>query len=100
MINLAYYVNAIKNGKEVVCIQEFCEYDNLAEVETITMEWKHNSGVVIRCTNELETTLHPNSFCPECWIYWEVIDSAGQDIRPMKKNLYNVCQESFWLNMN
>jgi hypothetical protein len=47
MINLAYYVNAIKNGKEVICIQESCECDDLAEVETITMEWRHDSGVVI-----------------------------------------------------
>ncbi|MEG0868952.1 MAG: hypothetical protein RSG77_18120, partial [Hafnia sp.] len=95
MIELAHYVNAIKNGKEVICIQESCECDDLAEVETITMEWRHDSGVVIRCTNELEATQYPNNVCPECWICWEVIDSAGQDIRPMKKNFYNVCQESF-----
>ena len=100
MIDLAYYVNAIKSGKEVICIQESCECDDLAEVETITMEWRHDSGVVIRCTNELEATQHPNDVCPECWICWEVIDAAGQEIRPMKKNFYNVCQESFWLSMN
>jgi len=79
MVDLAYYVNAIKNGKEVICIQEQWVQDNLAEVETIAMEWLHDSGVVIRCTK---------------------IDAAGQEIRPMKKNFYNVCQESFWLSMN
>lgn len=100
MIDLAYYVNAIKNGKEVICIQEQWVQDDLAEVETIAMEWLHDSGVVIRCTNELEAIQHPNDVCPECWICWEVIDAAGQEIRPMKKNFHNVCQESFWLSMN
>lgn len=100
MIDLAYYVSAIKNGKEAICIQEQWVQDDLAEVETITMEWLHDSGVVIRCTNELEAIQHPNDVCPECWICWEVIDAAGQEIRPMKKNFHNVCQESFWLSMN
>ncbi|EMO1984860.1 hypothetical protein [Citrobacter freundii] len=100
MINLAYYVNAIKNGKEVIFIQEHWEQDDLAQVETVSMEWLHDSGVMIRCTNELEAIQGAHNVCPECWICWEVIDAAGQEIRPMKKSFYNVCQESFWLSMN
>lgn len=100
MINLAYYVKSIKNEEEVSCIKESRKRDDSAEVESIAMEWLHDSGVVIRCTHELEIIPHTNNVCPECWICWEVIDSAGQEIRPMKKNFYNACQESFWLNMN
>ncbi len=83
-----------------MCIQESRESDDLAEVETVTKEWLHDSGVVIRCTNELEAIQHPNTVCPERWICWEVIDTAGKEIRPLKKNFHNICQESFWLNMN
>lgn len=99
MIDLAYYVNAIKNRKGVICIQESRERDDSAEVETIATEWLHDSGVVIRCTNEFEIMQHINNVCPECWICWEVIEPAGQEIRPMKKNFHNACQESFWLSM-
>lgn len=100
MIDLRYYVSAIKNGRKVSCIQENRGKDDLAEVETISMVWLYESGVVIRYTNELEVMQSPANVCPECWICWEVIYAAGQDIRPMKKQFHNACQESFWLKMN
>ncbi|BDT23963.1 hypothetical protein CF204P1_26860 [Citrobacter freundii] len=100
MIDLRYYVNAIKNGKEINCIQESWEKDDLAEVESVSKVWLHESGVVIGYTNELEAMKSPANVCPECWICWEVIDAAGQDIRPMKKQFHNVCQESYWLKLN
>ena len=37
--------------------------------------------------------------CPECWIDWQVIDAAGQEVNPMRKQFYNLCQQSFWLAM-
>lgn len=99
MIDLRYYVNAIKNREKVNCIQESRETDDLAEVETLSKVWLHESGVIIRYTNEREAMQSSADVCPECWICWEVTEAAGQNISPMKKQFHNVCQESFWLKM-
>ncbi|NDO80029.1 hypothetical protein CJP72_04320 [Citrobacter sp. NCU1] len=99
MVDLRYYINAIKNEEKVSCLQERRVKDDLAEVATITRAWLHESGVIIRYINELEEIQPAAEVCPECWICWEVIEAAGQDIRPMKKQFHNVCQESFWLKM-
>ena len=48
---------------------------------------------------ELEIAQQDSASCPECWIDWQVIDAAGQEINPMRKQFYNLCQQSFWLAM-
>ncbi|GKP95312.1 hypothetical protein NUKP71_46070 [Klebsiella quasipneumoniae] len=48
---------------------------------------------------ELELPQQDAASCPECWIDWLVIDSAGLEVKPMRKQFYNLCQQSFWLAM-
>lgn len=100
MNNLAGYINAIKNGKNVICIEEVWSKDELAEIEIVYMSWLHDSGVVISYSCENEIVQHSLDSCPECCIKWRVVDAADQDISPMEKTFRNVCQESYWLKMN
>lgn len=55
--------------------------------------------VVIQHRYELELPQQDAASCPECWIDWLVIDSAGTEVKPMRKQFYNLCQQSFWLAM-
>ncbi|SXC97382.1 Uncharacterised protein [Klebsiella quasipneumoniae] len=48
---------------------------------------------------ELELPQQDAASCPECWIDWLVIDSAGLEVKPMRKQFYNLCQQTFWLAM-
>ncbi|MCS6038871.1 hypothetical protein LNP20_09385 [Klebsiella pneumoniae subsp. pneumoniae] len=73
--------------------------DNEAEAEWEIARWRHRSGVVIQRRYELEIAQQDGASCPECWIDWQVIDAAGQEINPMRKQFYNLCQQSFWLAM-
>lgn len=100
MDNLADYVNAIKNGKNVICIEELWNRDDLAEVEISHMTWRHDSGVVISCICENELVQPLSDICPECCIKWGIVDAAGRDIRPREKTFRSKCQESYWLKMN
>ena len=100
MSNLADYVNAIKIGKNVICIEDVSKRDDMAEVEIINKTWLHDSGVVIRYSRENELVINSSSSCPECSIRWHVVDAAGQDIRPLEKTFHNACQESYWLKVN
>ena len=54
-------------------------------------------GDPARCA--LEIAQQDSASCPECWIDWQVIDAADQEINPMRKQFYNLCQQSFWLAM-
>ena len=98
--NLADYVNAIKIGINVICIEDVSKRDDMAEVEIINKTWLHDSGVVIRCSRENELVKYSSNACPECSIRWHVVDAAGQDIRPLEKTFHNACQESYWLKVN
>ncbi len=73
--------------------------DNEAEAEWEIARWRHRSGVVIQRRYELEIAQQDSASCPECWIDWQVIDAAGQEVNPMRKQFYNLCQQSFWLAM-
>lgn len=92
MSNLADYVNAIKIGKNVICIEDVSKRDDMAEVEIINKTWLHDSGVVIRYSRENELVKYSSNACPECSIRWHVVDAAGQDIRPLEKTFHNACR--------
>lgn len=100
MSNLADYINAIKNEKNVICIEDVRERDDMAEVEISNMAWLHDSGVVIGCIRENECVQHSSEICPECCIKWKILDAAGRVIRPLEKTFHSACQESYWLKMN
>lgn len=55
--------------------------------------------MMIQHRYELELPQQDAASCPECWIEWQVIDSAGLVVQPMRKQFYNLCQQSFWLAM-
>ncbi|HDG7905232.1 MULTISPECIES: hypothetical protein [Klebsiella] len=55
--------------------------------------------MMIQHRYELELPQQDAASCPECWIDWLVIDSAGLEVKPMRKQFYNLCQQSFWLAM-
>ncbi|EPI0663426.1 hypothetical protein [Klebsiella quasipneumoniae] len=55
--------------------------------------------MMIQHRYELELPQQDAASCPECWIDWLVIDSAGLEVKPMRKQFYNLCQQTFWLAM-
>lgn len=55
--------------------------------------------MMIQHRYELELPQQDAASCPECWIEWQVIDNAGLAVQPMRKQFYNLCQQSFWLAM-
>ncbi|UMX57698.1 hypothetical protein MJ524_13535 [Escherichia coli] len=66
------------------------EQDNEAEAEWEIARWRHRLEVVIQRRYELEIAQQDSASCPECWIDWQVIDAAGQEINPMRKQFYNL----------
>lgn len=98
-MELASLVRDILRQRHVERLAQHREQDNEAEVEWEIARWRHRSGVVIQRRYELEIAQQDSTSCPECWIDWQVIDAAGQEINPMRKQFYNLCQQSFWLAM-
>ncbi|ABV38669.1 conserved hypothetical protein [Shewanella sediminis HAW-EB3] len=69
------------------------------EVSEYEATYHYDNGVVIR--HKIERDSAPSELqCEECWISYEVLDSAGQEIEPFRKTFYNSCQEEFWLKMH
>ncbi|MFV6639990.1 hypothetical protein ACNPIO_17455 [Klebsiella pneumoniae] len=98
-MELASLVRDILRQRHVEGLAQHREQDNEAEAEWEIARWRHRSGVVIQRRYELEIAQQDSTSCPECWIDWQVIDAAGQEINPMRKQFYNLCQQSFWLAM-
>lgn len=98
-MELASLVRDILRQRHVERLAQHREQDNEAEAEWEIARWRHRSGVVIQRRYELEIAQQDSASCPECWIDWQVIDAAGQEINPMRKQFYNLCQQSFWLAM-
>jgi len=68
------------------------------EVSEYEATYRYDNGVMIR--HKVERDNAPCELvCEECWISYEVLDSAGQEIKPFRKTFYNSCQEAFWLKM-
>ncbi|AVG05630.1 TPA: hypothetical protein ACYU8D_004510 [Klebsiella pneumoniae] len=98
-MELASLVRDILRQRHVERLAQHREQDNEAEAEWEIARWRHRSGVVIQRRYELESAQQDSASCPECWIDWQVIDAAGQEVNPMRKQFYNLCQQSFWLAM-
>lgn len=72
--------------------------DGDIEVSEYEATYHYDNGVMIR--HKIERDNAPSELlCEECWISYEVLDSAGQAIKPVRKTFYNSCQEDFWLKM-
>lgn len=99
MMELASLVRDILRQQHVEQLAQHREKDHEAEAEWQIARWRHRSGVVIQHRYELELPQQDAASCPECWIEWQVIDSAGLVVQPMRKQFYNLCQQSFWLAM-
>jgi len=69
------------------------------EVSEYVATYRYDNGVVIR--HKVERDSAPSELvCEECWISYEVLDFAGQEIKPFRKTFYNSCQEAFWVKMH
>ncbi len=103
MNTLYTYIKAIKNQQSGVSIthqhaKAHSYMDDGVEVSESVTTYHYDNGVVIRCRVERDN--YPTELaCEECWISYEVIESAQQSIRPSRKVFHNACQESFWLKM-
>ncbi|HCF8019167.1 hypothetical protein PGO03_19575 [Klebsiella aerogenes] len=98
---LAKYINmALLDSEPSATCQSETERDELSEVVKITSTWTFPDGVVIQCIREDELFQESVNQCPECWINWTVIESAGFPILPRQKNFFNFCQQRFWLRKN
>lgn len=98
---LARYISQIANQEgsyQLLSTQNFL--DNLTEITRVTHTWLFSDGVILKCTEEIETEFYDNDAqCPEHWIIWEIIESNSKPISPCKKEFFNLCQQSFWLKM-
>ncbi|HCB0567003.1 hypothetical protein [Klebsiella quasipneumoniae] len=99
MMELASLVRDILRQQHVEQLAQHREQDHEAEAEWQIARWRHHSGVVIEHRYELELPQQDAASCPECWIEWQVIDNVGLAVQPMRKQFYNLCQQSFWLAM-
>ncbi|MCE9840868.1 hypothetical protein GWJ01_06850 [Proteus sp. G2618] len=74
--------------------------DELTEITRATHTWLFPDGIVLKCTEEIETEHYDNDAqCPEHWITWEIVESNNKPISPYRKEFFNLCQQSFWLKM-
>ncbi|WP_193014576.1 MULTISPECIES: hypothetical protein [Gammaproteobacteria] len=98
---LAKYISQIVNQEEgyQILSSHKCR-DDLTEIIRATQAWLFNDGVILKCTEEIETEHYDNDTqCPECWITWEIIESNNKYISPYRKEFFNLCQQKFWLKM-
>lgn len=104
MHSLASYIRAIHALPSPVSIsdaqveeQQRCE--DGVEIHSCEALYRFDNGVRLR--QHCERDLLPSSgACEECWIGYEVLDSAGREISPRYKHFVNACQERFWLRMH
>lgn len=98
---LAKYISQIVNQEDsyqILSTQNFL--DNLTEITRVTHTWLFPDGVILKCTEEIETEHYDNDAqCPEHWITWEIVESNNKPISPCRKEFFNLCQQSFWLKM-
>lgn len=98
---LAKYISQIVNQEDnyqILSTQKF--WDNLAEITRATHSWLFPDGVILKCTEEIETEFYDNDAqCPEHWITWEIVESNNKIISPCRKEFFNLCQQNFWLKM-
>ncbi|MCW8330944.1 hypothetical protein MD588_19300 [Photobacterium sp. SDRW27] len=103
MNTLFTYIKAIhKQETDVPIIEQQTKTnrypDGDIEVSEKETTYYYENGVVIRYKIERDNA--PSELlCEECWISYEVVDSAQQDIKPRRKTFHNTCQETFWLRM-
>ncbi|SQI35644.1 Uncharacterised protein [Leminorella richardii] len=72
------------------------------KVDVCEETYRFCDGVVLRRLIEIDdvcAALESEGVCAECWISYEVLDSAGIDIQPKCKVFSNTCQMRFWLRM-
>ncbi|MBU2712650.1 hypothetical protein [Zooshikella harenae] len=73
--------------------------DEGIEMREVETTYYFDNGVIIKNTIEQDDIPSENR-CPECWISYSVIDTAGINIQPLNKLFHNHSQEQFWLKMH
>ncbi|MGI0119828.1 hypothetical protein [Zooshikella sp. RANM57] len=101
---LSHYIQAIHGQKTPASIVKQSESKNSyldegVEVKEVETTYYFDNGVIIKNTIE-QDTIPSDNVCPECWISYSVIDTAGINIQPLNKLFHNHCQEQFWLKMH
>ncbi|HCM62066.1 MAG TPA: hypothetical protein DIT05_05905 [Morganella sp. (in: Bacteria)] len=95
-----YLSSAINSSAQCIMISDNNCHDPLSEVITRTRTWQFRDGVILMCTDEIETAVYDgDSQCPEQWIVWEVIEFNNKSISPQRKEFFSICQQNFWLKM-
>ncbi|MBH8309099.1 hypothetical protein I8Q49_22765, partial [Acinetobacter baumannii] len=75
------------------------EQDNEEEEEREKARRRQRSGVVNKRSKEHEIAQQESENRKERRKDWKVNEAADQEINPMRKQFYNLCQQSFWLAM-
>ncbi|ETT03817.1 hypothetical protein [Providencia alcalifaciens] len=95
-----YILNTLEKPATCEVIFEQLEQDVQSEVMQVIRRWRFHDAVILQCTEEIELSIPNNdSQCPERWIIWQVIDSAGRSVFPQRKEFFSLCQQAFWLKM-
>ncbi|WP_337234920.1 hypothetical protein [Proteus terrae] len=98
---LAKYISQVVNQEDsyqILSTQKLL--DDLTEITRVIHTWLFPDGVILKCTEEIETEYYDNDAqCPEHWITWEIVVSNNKPISPYRKEFFNLCQQSFWLKM-
>jgi len=104
MQQLATYIRSIhQHPVAVQVIDQHTKHsrytDQGIEVETSVSCYHFDNGVIVRCTTEQDSEADRDALlsCEECWISYELVESAGLEISPRQKGFHNACQQAFWL---
>lgn len=76
--------------------------DSGVNVDVCEETYQFCDGVVLRRLVEIDdvcAALESEGVCAECWISYDVLDSAEIDVQPKRKVFSNTCQARFWLKM-
>lgn len=101
MPSLANYVQSIHAGQGAPHITERRSRheswsDQGFDITREITDYRFADGVVIR--RSIEQDQFPTELaCAECWIEYEVVEPAGQQICPARKHFASRCREAWWL---
>jgi len=99
---LARYVAEILNGATaaVTRVDHQVVVNQQDGIEEETGLYRFDNGVVIRYQREQDLALpDDDQQCSECWLSYEVVETASRAISPARKVFYNRCQLDFWLKI-
>ncbi len=106
-VSLVTYARALdKPGGKIYVEKKEVRRDSYQDggvnVDVCEETYRFYDGVVLRRVVEIDdvcAALESEGVCAECWISYDVLNSAGIDVQPKRKAFSNTCQARFWLRM-